>query len=82
MSERERDKVSPLRVPGAYGSNGQLPYCIELWSADQMDAVERILARVADPQLARAIFEAAQAEHPGRRITLRKGTELLADTAR
>lgn len=59
-----------------------LPYRIDLWEPANRDAVERVLARVADLQLARAIFERAQAEHPQRRITLRMGSEIIADTAR
>jgi hypothetical protein len=31
--------------------------------------------------LARAIFKAAQTEHPDRRITLSRGSRLIADTA-
>jgi len=31
-------------------------------------------------QLARAIFKAAQGEHPERRITLRKGNRVLSDS--
>ena len=81
MSECERDTVNPWRVGGAFGRSDLLPYAIELWSAYGVDTVERILARVADIQLARAIFETARREHSDRRVTLRRGSELLADTA-
>jgi hypothetical protein len=58
-----------------------LPYRIELWHADGRDAVERVLARALNAQLARAIFKAAKDEHPERRITLRKDQRLIADSA-
>jgi hypothetical protein len=57
-----------------------LPYRIELWRADA-DAVERLLARAASVQLARAIFTAAQGEHPQRRITLCNGNRVVSDSA-
>ena len=56
-----------------------LPYQIELWRADANE-LERVLARAASMQLARAIFKAAQGEHPERRITLRKGNRVLSDS--
>lgn len=58
-----------------------LPYAVELWNADGALKVERVLARAANAQLARAIFKAAQGEHPERRITLRRGNRIIADTA-
>jgi hypothetical protein len=42
--------------------------------------VERVLARAVNASLARAIFTAAQSEHPGRRIALRHGNRVLAET--
>jgi hypothetical protein len=39
-----------------------------------------VLARAASMQLARAIFKAAQGEHPERRITLRKGNRVVSDS--
>jgi hypothetical protein len=59
----------------------ELPYRIELWMEGKSDAVERVLARAASAELARAIFKAAMSEHPQRRVTLRKGNRLLADSA-
>jgi hypothetical protein len=81
MNKRERDAPEPLQFPGACRSNDVLPYCIELWAAEDGDTVERILARVADVQLARAIFEKARGDHPARRVTLRRGREILGDSA-
>lgn len=60
----------------------ELPYRIELWQAADGAAVERVLARAASAVLARAIFKAALTEHPGRRITLRKGNRVMADSSR
>ena len=58
-----------------------LPYAVELWQAESADAVERILARATSAQLAQSIFAAVQQEHPGRRITVRKGASIVMDTA-
>jgi hypothetical protein len=62
-------------------SGEDLPYRIELWQAPRHDAVERVLARALSATLARAIFQAAQSEHPERRITLSKGAHVIADSA-
>jgi hypothetical protein len=61
-------------------SSEELAYRIELWEPAPGQSVERTLARALSVQLARAIFKAAQEENPGRRITLRKGNRVLADT--
>jgi hypothetical protein len=58
-----------------------LPYRIELWRADGEQGVERVLARAASIQLARAIFKAAQNEHPQRRVTLCKGNRVVSDSS-
>ncbi len=63
------------------GRSERLPYRIELWREDDRSAVERVLALAVSAPLARAIFQAAQREHPERRITLCRGTRMLADTA-
>jgi hypothetical protein len=60
---------------------GALPYAIELWDEDASE-VERVLARAAKMSLARVIFTAALAEHPDRRITLRHGSRITADSGR
>ena len=57
-----------------------LPYRIELWREDAEEP-ERVLARAASIQLARAIFTAAQGEHPQRRITLSKGNRIVSDSS-
>jgi hypothetical protein len=57
-----------------------LPYRIELWREGHAE-VERVLARAAGAELARAIFKAVQGEYPQRRITLSKGGTLVIDSA-
>jgi hypothetical protein len=56
-----------------------LPYTVELWTFDRTE-VERVLGRASSATLAQAIFAAAQNEHLGRRITLYKGDELIAES--
>lgn len=89
MSDREQDGaeqgqgnggVSPLGGPDVARVE-TLPYRIELWHVDDPDTVERVLARAVNARLARAIFDAARREHPGRRITLRHGSRIVADSA-
>ena len=58
----------------------KLAYSIELWD-DGGDTLERVLARALNAELARAIFQAAQKEHPEARILLRRGTRTVADSA-
>lgn len=76
---REQEKSSVVRLeempPGQ-----ALPFSIELWDEASAETVERVLARAHNAALARAIFEAVVTEHPGRRITLRSGARLLADS--
>jgi hypothetical protein len=67
-----RSDASPLE---------ELPYLIELWHAERRDDVELLLGRALNAALARAIFKAAMSEHPERRITLRKGRQIIEDSA-
>ena len=69
---RTDDPIDPIK---------NLPYHIELWERADGAAVERVLARAFNAQLARAIFRAARSEHPNRRITLRRGARVIADSA-
>jgi hypothetical protein len=59
----------------------ELPYTVERWHIDGSGKVELVLARAANAQLARAIFKAAQGEHPEHRITLRRGNRIIADSS-
>jgi hypothetical protein len=75
-----KDKASNSDEPSMPAE--ELPFRVELWHDAGDDAVERVLARAASAQLARAIFKAAQDEHPERRITLREGNRIVADSAK
>lgn len=70
------------KVPGSdtAAAPQELPYRVELWRDGAGDAVERVLARAVSVQLARAIFKAAQRENPQRRITVRRGNRIIADS--
>jgi hypothetical protein len=52
---------------------------IELWDHDGRSP-QRVLARALNAPLARALFKAAQKEHPDRRILLRRGARIIADS--
>jgi len=80
MIESKQDKTGALSIPGSTVADEKLPYRIELWDAADPDCIERVLARAFSPALARAIFKAARVEHPDRRITLRRGKRLVADS--
>jgi hypothetical protein len=76
MQDKAKSRTGALSRPPE-----DLPYRIELWRADGAEGIERVLARALNMQLARAIFTAAQGEHPERRITLRKGNRVVADSS-
>ena len=66
-------------VEMAMGRPYDLPYSVELWDdADQH--VEELIALTGDYRVARAAFEEAVKHRPGRIITLRQKTRLLADS--
>ncbi len=75
-----QDKTD-TRVRTGSRPSDELPCRIDLWRVDGDDGVERVLARAASIQLARAIFKAAQGEHPHRRITLCRRSRIVADSA-
>jgi hypothetical protein len=62
------------------GADDDLGYQIVLAPADG-DQQERLLAKAASGQLARAIFNAAKSEHPERRIILRKDARVIVDSS-
>jgi hypothetical protein len=74
-----KDKTSQATPPP--GPAEDLPYQVELWHDGVGDTVERVLARAQNAQLGRAIFKAATTEHPQRRITLRNGDQIIADSS-
>ena len=56
-----------------------LPYVIEIWSKTGSQPL-RVIARAQNAALARAIFRAAAAENPERKLTLRRDGRTLAST--
>ena len=61
------------------GQEHDLPFRIELW--DDRDAhVEEVIALVGDHAVARVAFAEAVKRRPGKLITLRQKTRLLADS--
>jgi hypothetical protein len=79
MAAKRESRDPPLQ-PFVAWSGGLLPYSIELWDLPR-EAVERVVARAAGAELARAIFAAAQGEYVGRLVTLNRGTRQLARSA-
>jgi hypothetical protein len=58
-----------------------LPYSVEQWDdADQH--VEELIALAGDYRVAKAAFDRAVRERPGRIITLRQKARLIADSRR
>ena len=80
MNRREDGEPSATVTPlsGAAPST-ELRYVIELWTLPR-DGPERIIGRAASMVLARAIFAAAQSEHLGRKVILRRGGKVIAET--
>lgn len=78
MSEGE-DEAKVAAFGAAPGTDGALPYAIELWDLPRTGP-EKLIARAAGIVLARAIFAAAQTEHLGRRLVLRRGSKVLQDS--
>jgi hypothetical protein len=58
-----------------------LPYRVELWD-DGDTHVEELIALVADHAVARAAFAEAVKRRPGKLVTLRQKTRVLADSRR
>src|SRR3569833_2940195 len=79
MGGRPR-KPTRLQALAADSTQEDLPYAVERWTLSRT-AGERVLGRANSAVLAHAIFTAAMNEHLGRRITLRKADQLLAQTA-
>jgi hypothetical protein len=75
--------IERIAKPGRLGivatQSDKLPYSIELWDSDGQ-ALERVLARAINVQLAQAIFHTARKEHPDARILLRRGARTVAES--
>ena len=68
----------PLWLPGIHFD---LPYSVELW--DEGDTrVEELIALTGDYNVARAACQEAIKRRPGRIVTLRQKTRVLADSRR
>ena len=65
----------------AAGHQFDLPYSVELWDEND-NQVEELLALTADYGVARAAYEEAVKRRPGRIVTLRQKTRVLADSRR
>jgi hypothetical protein len=65
----------------ATGRQFDLPYMVEQWD-DADSHVEELIALTGDYRVARAAFEEAVKGRPGRIVTLRQKTRLLADSRR
>jgi hypothetical protein len=79
MIDSDEDKAEVLPLTAALQGQEELPYRIELWSM-RGDELERVLALAASAALARAIFLAAQSEYLGRRLELRRGRKVIAES--
>jgi len=65
----------------AAGHHFDLPYSVELW--DEGDTrVEELIALTGDYNVARAAYQEAIKRRPGRIVTLRQKTRVLADIRR
>lgn len=78
MIENRRSRSKVVQMGPKAETAEELPYEVELCDGK---GVERVLARAHNAQLARAIFKAAVTEHPERRIILRRGGRVIADSA-
>jgi hypothetical protein len=65
----------------AVGPQFDLPYSVELWDEDDT-RVEELIALTADYNVARAAYEEAMKRRPGRIVTLRQKTRVVADSRR
>jgi hypothetical protein len=65
----------------ASGHQFDLPFSIELWDEAEK-RVEELLALAGDYRVARAAYAEAVRRRPGRIVTLRQKTRVLADSRR
>jgi hypothetical protein len=84
MIEQDRDGEKVLPLSPRADRDEALGYEIVLACGGgerEGERGERLLAKAASNRLAQAIFNAAKAEHPGRRIVLRRDTRVIVDSA-
>ncbi len=77
----DRVPISFLYNTMATGRQFDLPYMVEQWD-DADSHVEELIALTGDYRVARAAYEEAVKQRPGRIVTLRQKTRLLADSRR
>jgi hypothetical protein len=65
--------------PEAPDTDEALPFRVELW-ATTGNRPERVIGKAASLVLARAIFQAAQTDFFGKRITLSRADQILMDS--
>ena len=63
----------------ATGRQFDLPFMVEQWD-DADSHVEELIALTGDYRVARAAYEEAVKQRPGRIVTMRQKTRLLADS--
>ena len=63
----------------ATGRPFDLPYMVDQWD-DTDSHIEEMIALTGDYRIARAAYEEAVKQRPGRIVTLRQKTRLLADS--
>jgi hypothetical protein len=80
MPFKRTSRPGTATLPPTPGRAVRLPYTVELWNLPRTEP-ERILARAANLTIARAIFITAQGEHLGRRVVLRRGGEVIQESA-
>ena len=61
------------------GQEYDLPYRVELWD-DRDSHVEELIALVGDHAVAHAAYKEAAKRRPGKIVTLRQKTRVLADS--
>jgi hypothetical protein len=73
-------RVSRLRTSRSYDhASVRSPYMVEQWD-DTDSHVEELIALTGDYRVARVAFEEVVKRRPGRIVTLRQKTRLLADS--
>jgi hypothetical protein len=63
------------------GQDDDLPFRVELWD-DKDIHIEEVIALASDYSTARGAYEEAVKRWPGRIVTLRQKTRVLADSRR
>jgi hypothetical protein len=79
MNERTpEDRV--VQLAGSADAGEPLSYAVELWDVAG-EGPERVLGRAASILLANAVFAAAQTDYRGRKLVLKRGDKVLAESA-